>query len=63
MLTTTFTVSFDVSEALFEPPLVTLDLGQRHAVLAMDSERTDRASLHYVFTYQPDGSELQGGDR
>jgi len=54
---TTFTLSFDVNEALLSDPVVVVDIGGADAVFAVDAEASDTAALHHVFTYTATGAE------
>lgn len=56
-----FTLTFSVSEALGEDPVVALDLGGgRTARWTLDGALTDRAALAYGFRYMATGNEVEG---
>ncbi|MFH1809969.1 MAG: kelch repeat-containing protein [Pseudomonadota bacterium] len=56
-----FALSFEVSEALGQEPVVELDIGGgRAASWVLDEGTTDREGLTYGFTYTASGSELEG---
>lgn len=56
----TLAVSFTVSEALREDPMVTVDVGGSFAPLTLDDGNTDRAAQRYAFRYLPAGTETEG---